>query len=112
MPPAADGVPSRPTDSQSSEPSVVNGQQETNPAPRDDEHRAGYEFGRESYVRYRHEQSGMQPHFDELAANLARDWSAKQQAKELPWEMAQAAARDAWDQVQAALNGETPQTAP
>jgi len=66
-----------------------------------------FEFGWQSYLKYGREAVATRVRFDDVEPHLAREWRGTPQSEELPWELAQDAARDAWDRVQQALIGET-----
>ncbi len=55
-----------------------------------DDYGPAYGYGVASYGRYQGRS------FDELEANLARDWSSARGASNLDWALARNAARDAW----------------
>src|SRR5207253_5251090 len=65
-----------------------------------------FEFGWQSYLKYGRESAATPVKFEDVEPHLAHEWRGTPQSQELPWEVAQEAARDAWDRVQEALTGE------
>jgi hypothetical protein len=111
----------KPEDPLSSEPLAISGQEQTN-QPEDTsgsratthvQHQSGevrqpaFEFGWQSYLKYGRESAATPVKFEDVEPHLAREWRGTPQSEELPWEVAQEAARDAWDRVQEALTGDT-----
>lgn len=58
-----------------------------------DEYAPAYDYGVASFMKY----PGRS--FDEVDADLSRDWQASRGKSTLAWERARAASRDAWDRV-------------
>ena len=58
-----------------------------------DDYEPAYGFGVASYTKY----PGRS--FDDVDADLSRDWSASRGKSKLEWDRARFAARDAWDRV-------------
>jgi hypothetical protein len=56
-----------------------------------------YRYGWESYDKHRDKS------FDEVEAELARDWDKHRDGSPLTWELARPAARDAWQRMERAL---------
>jgi hypothetical protein len=137
VPPSpAGGMATKPEDPPPSGPPAVSGQEETNPpentsggtrpaghaqrqsawSPQspyalgdaaDKAQEPAFEFGWQSYLKYGRESAATPVKFEDVEPHLAREWRGTPQSQELPWEVAQGAARDAWDRVQDALTGET-----
>ena len=131
----AGGMATKPEDPPSSGPPAVSGQEETNPPENaggarvaghaqrpsawsppspyalgdaaDKAQEPAFEFGWQSYLKYGRESAATPIKFEDVEPHLAREWRGTPQSQELPWELAQEAARDAWDRVQEALTGET-----
>jgi hypothetical protein len=61
-----------------------------------DEFRPAFEYGWESYSRYRGRQ------FDDVEPDLRREWEKGRKNAGLGWDEARRAARDAWDRVERA----------
>lgn len=61
-----------------------------------DEFRPAFEYGWESYSRYRGRQ------FDDVEPDLRREWEKGRKNAGLGWNEARRAARDAWDRVERA----------
>jgi hypothetical protein len=123
----------KPEDPPSSAPPAVSGREETNPPEQssgarpaaqrpsawspqspyalgdaaDKAQEPAFEFGWQSYLKYGRESAATPVKFEDVEPHLAREWRGTPQSQELPWEVAQDAARDAWDRVQEALTGET-----
>jgi len=71
--------------------------------------RPAFEFGWQSYLQHGRAKAVEPVTFESVEQELAHkcELAAKSKDKELPWEAAREAARDAWNQVQAALTGES-----
>lgn len=110
-PPAASGTP-------------LQGQLETNPPqqaqrkdqapPTDNQQSAttrhpAYEFGWQSYLQHGRSPSNAAPTFESLEPELERQWLERQKTapQRQPWTEAREIARDAWQQVQDAMSGQT-----
>ena len=65
-----------------------------------DEYRPAYQYGWESYSRYRGRK------FDDVEPELRRNWEAGPNAGRLGWEKAKLATRDAWHRVERAIPGD------
>src|SRR5437899_3078571 len=65
-----------------------------------DEFRPAFEYGWESYSRYRGRQ------FDDVEPDLRREWEKGRKNAGLGWDEVRRAARDAWDRVERALPGD------
>ncbi len=62
-----------------------------------DEFRPAYQYGWESYSRYRGRK------FDEVEPELRRDWETRRGHTSLAWDKARLATRDAWHRVERAI---------
>lgn len=58
-----------------------------------DEFAPAYRYGVDSYSKYQGRT------FDEVDADLSRDWGSKRDRSTLDWDRARPAARDAWDRL-------------
>ena len=67
-----------------------------------DEYRPAYGYGVDAYTRY----PGRT--FDEVEAELARDWNSRRGTSSLEWERAKYATRDAWQRVSDAVERAVP----
>jgi hypothetical protein len=67
-----------------------------------DDYGPAYGYGVESYVRYPGKT------FDQVEADLARDWQRSKGKSTLAWENAKHAARDSWQRVSDAVERATP----
>ena len=65
-----------------------------------DRYRPAYQYGWESYSRYEGRR------FDEVEADLRRDWETNREADRMNWENAREAVRDAWHRVERRLPGD------
>jgi len=65
-----------------------------------EDYQPAYRTGFEGYTRYRGKR------FDEIEADLQRDYARVRGKSRLQWEKAKAAARDAWHRVERALPGD------
>src|SRR5438034_11066045 len=65
-----------------------------------DTYRPAYQYGWESYGRYRGQK------FDEVEPELRKDWEKTKDASRLSWDKARGATRDAWDRVGRAVPGD------
>lgn len=65
-----------------------------------DEYRPAYEYGWESFTRYRGRK------FDEVEPDLRLEWEKGRTRTRLGWDEARQAARDAWDRVERARPGD------
>ena len=65
---------------------------------------AAFEFGWQSFMQYGRDAATRPKAFEQAEAQLEQLWRSQQTPQNCqPWESARQAARDAWDQVQAAL---------
>ncbi|HEV7502870.1 MAG TPA: hypothetical protein VGQ33_22785, partial [Vicinamibacteria bacterium] len=65
-----------------------------------DDYQPAYQHGWESYSKYRGRK------FDEVEADLRRDWEKGKNTSRLGWDKARAATRDAWDRIERATPGD------
>lgn len=65
-----------------------------------DTYRPAYQYGWESYARYQGRR------FDEVEADLRRDWESRRQGRPMTWDNAREAVRDAWHRVERKLPGD------
>ncbi len=65
-----------------------------------DEYRPAYQHGWESRSKYQGRK------FDEVEADLGRDWESKRGNSSLGWDKAKHATRDAWHRVERAIPGD------
>jgi hypothetical protein len=62
--------------------------------------RPAFQYGWQSYGKYRGRK------FDEVEPELRRDWDQTDGARDLTWERARSASRDAWNRVERAIPGD------